>query len=103
MNSHISNTSNPHNVTKSQIGLGKVENYSYSEIKNKITQDLTNQWIKKNTPDSTSGSLSINGVTIPNTAVLDNKASYVLINSQRLYLGTKPGDAPNGSWAIALD
>lgn len=34
---HILNQLNPHNVTKTQIGLGKVENLSSAEILNKTT------------------------------------------------------------------
>lgn len=102
LTSHTGNYNNPHQVTKAQVGLGKVDNMSYTEIKDSITNDLSNQWIKKNTNDSTSGSLNINGVTIPSTSTLNNRSSYILINNgQRLYLGTKPSDAPNGSWAIS--
>ena len=31
MNSHISNTSNPHSVTKAQVGLGSVQNYGIAD------------------------------------------------------------------------
>lgn len=37
LTSHTSNTSNPHNVTKSQIGLGSVENKSSATIRGEIT------------------------------------------------------------------
>lgn len=102
LNAHTDNHNNPHQVTKAQVGLGKVDNMSYAEIKAGIQNDLTNQWIKKNVNDSTSGSLSINGVSIPSSATLNAQASYIMINGQRLYLGSRPGDAPNGSWSISL-
>ena len=102
LNSHESNYNNPHRVTKAQVGLGNVDNMSYVDIRTAITSDLTNQWIKKNTPDTTTGSLSINGVLIPNGYVLDNRSQYIVVNGQRLYLGTRPGDAPNGSWSISI-
>ena len=35
---HISNTSNPHGVTKSQVGLGNVENKSSATIRGEITK-----------------------------------------------------------------
>ncbi len=38
-NSHIQNTENPHEVTKIQIGLDKVENKSSSDIRNEISRD----------------------------------------------------------------
>ena len=37
--SHTENTSNPHNVTKSQIGLGNVENKSGATIRSEMTKD----------------------------------------------------------------
>lgn len=37
LSSHTSNTSNPHSVTKSQVGLGNVENKSSATIRNEIT------------------------------------------------------------------
>ena len=36
-NAHISDKSNPHEVTKTQVGLSKVENKSSSEIRSEIT------------------------------------------------------------------
>ena len=38
LTSHISNKNNPHNVTKSQIGLGDVENKSSDTIRSEITK-----------------------------------------------------------------
>lgn len=38
-NAHISDKSNPHEVTKTQVGLSKVENKSSSEIRSEITSD----------------------------------------------------------------
>lgn len=37
--SHLANTSNPHSVTKSQIGLGNVENKSSATIRGELTKD----------------------------------------------------------------
>ena len=39
LNSHIENKSNPHNVTKKQLGLENVENKSSSAIRGEITRD----------------------------------------------------------------
>jgi len=102
LNSHVGDKSNPHEVTKTQVGLGNVDNFSYNEIKQKISNDLGDRWIKKNEADSTTGALALNGgVTINSSHTLDAKASYIMVNGQRLYVGTKPNDAPNGSWAIS--
>ena len=38
---HISNKSNPHGVTKSQVGLGNVENYDQSKAIKSITRSGT--------------------------------------------------------------
>lgn len=37
--SHVGNVTNPHNVTKSQIGLGNVENKSSATIRGELTKD----------------------------------------------------------------
>lgn len=39
LNSHTSNTNNPHGVTKEQIGLGNVENKSSETIRGELTKD----------------------------------------------------------------
>ena len=39
LSSHISNTSNPHSVTKAQVGLGNVENKSSATIRGEITKN----------------------------------------------------------------
>ena len=102
LNSHVGDKSNPHEVTKTQVGLGNVDNYSYNTIKQKISDDLGDRWLKKNEADSTTGSLALNGgATIDSSHTLDARAQYIMVNGQRLYVGTKPNDAPNGSWAIS--
>ena len=39
INSHTGNTSNPHKVTKAQVGLGNVENKSGATIRSEMTKD----------------------------------------------------------------
>lgn len=39
LNVHINNTENPHNVTKSQLGLDEVENKSSEKIRDEITRE----------------------------------------------------------------
>lgn len=43
LNSHINNSNNPHNVTKANVGLSKVENKSVSEILSALTASNVNQ------------------------------------------------------------
>ena len=104
VNAHTTNTSNPHQVTKLQVGLGNVDNYSYDTIKSKIQNDLANNWIRKNVNDSTTGNLYIGGgVTIPSSAFLDNQASYIKVGGHRLYVGVNPSGisgASAGDYAI---
>lgn len=104
VNSHIANVSNPHRVTKAQVGLGNVDNLSYNEIKSGVQNDLSNNWIKKNANDSTSGKLTISGgVAIPSTAFLDNQADYLKIGGHKLYIGKNPSSisgASAGDYAI---
>lgn len=109
LNAHLADMSNPHNVTKDQVGLGLVDNMPYSSndpsdpgIKESIENDLSDKWIKKNVDDSTTGDLTLANVTIPANKELKALNSYILVNGQRVYVGIKPGDAPVGSWAIAL-
>lgn len=40
---HTSNTKNPHKTTKSQVGLGNVENKSSSTIRGELTKDNVNK------------------------------------------------------------
>ena len=104
VNAHIANTSNPHSVTKAQVGLGNVDNYSYNTIKTNIQTDLGDNWIKKNVADTTTGKVTFNGgLEVGSSQELDAKNQYILVNGQRLYVGVNPADipnAPNGSWAI---
>ena len=39
MTAHVSDTDNPHNVTKEQVGLGKVENKSSEDIRGELTRN----------------------------------------------------------------
>ena len=101
LNAHLIDYNNPHRVTKAQVGLGNVDNYSYNEIKTKVTTDMGDYWIKKNVADTTTGKVTFNGgLEVGSTQELDAKNQYILVNGQRLYVGVKPSDAPNGSWAI---
>lgn len=54
MSSHIANKSNPHNVTKEQIGLGKVDNTSDADKPvSTATQDALDLKANINSPEFT--------------------------------------------------
>lgn len=93
LSSHTTNYNNPHHVTKAQVGLGNVDNYSYTEIKNKISNDLNGHWLRKD-DDDTNGTKQL---TMGKAVV---SAQYITINGQRLYIGVLPDNAPPGSWGI---
>lgn len=71
-NEHVNNKSNPHNVTKSQIGLGNVENKSSATIRNELTKENVTSALGYTPPasDTTYGVVSktANGLTpqLPN-------------------------------------
>jgi len=92
LSSHTTNYNNPHQVTKAQVGLGNVDNYSYDTIKTKISNDLSSKWIRKDADDGTTYTLTMQDGVV--------NAQYITINGQRLYIGVLPNDAPNGSWGI---
>ena len=75
---------------------------------------LGDYWIKKNVVDSTTGKLTMTGgaeVNAGNLLVGGNNElrtgkDYIVIgetggNTKRLYLNTRPADAPVGSWSIS--
>lgn len=91
LNSHTGNKSNPHGVTKSQVGLGNVENKSVATIKNEllgsgsfVRTDSTNQDIAG---------------TKKFTGSLEASQRYITIYESRIYLGgSAPSDAREGDF-----
>ena len=69
LNSHVSNTSNPHNVTKAQVGLGNVDNTSDT---NKPVSTAQQEAINsaKTEAINTVGSYTINGKKINTNPIL---------------------------------
>lgn len=53
--SHIANTENPHRVTKSQVGLGSVENYPVASDEEAQTGEATNRYM---TPAATKAAIT---------------------------------------------
>jgi len=65
LTAHTSNTSNPHSVTKTQVGLGNVDNTS-DATKNSATATLTNKTIgSTNTVSGQSASTIFSSGTVP--------------------------------------
>ena len=109
LKSHVDNKSNPHNITKNQVGLGNVENKSSATIRNEMDYDnvvnalgytpfdernafskdyndlINKPYIPRNTSDLINDSdfITINDVvmpTIPNkTSELINDAGFITI------------------------
>lgn len=67
---HIANKNNPHNVTKSQVGLGNVENKSSETIRNEITKENVTNSLGY-TPIETEAD-----PTVPSWAKASSKPSY---------------------------
>lgn len=71
---HVGNTSNPHNVTKSQIGLGNVENKSSATIRGELTKDNVTSALgytppTTNTTYSAGTGISLSETTFSNSGV----------------------------------
>ena len=85
--SHIGNKNNPHNVTKSQLGLGNVENKSSTTIRNEINKlNIT----------------SALGYTPVTNEALDNKQNEIISRGEQLVINGNGfmGDNTNFSQLI---
>ena len=82
LNTHVDNKSNPHGVTKSQVGLGNVENKSSATIRNEITKANVIKALGY-TPDT------------PND--INNKLSSLIV-----YSDSEPSSATNGTFWIGI-
>lgn len=59
LNTHVSNTANPHQTTKAQVGLGSVENYAVSDQTNAENGVVNNQYM---TPLRTAQAITVKAV-----------------------------------------
>lgn len=110
VNSHVANKSNPHQVTKAQVGLGNVDNLSLAQIKSSAQTDFDGRYVKK-AGDTMSGALTVQS-TITATGNISSSANisasqevstgknYILVGGKRLYIGIKGSDARTGDYAI---
>lgn len=91
LNTHTSNRNNPHGVTKSQVGLGNVENLSVSGIIDRFKSD--GSFVR------TDGTNQDVDGTKRFTGYLEASKNYITIGGRRLYLGgSAPTDARTGDF-----
>lgn len=84
--SHIINTSNPHSVTKSQVGLGNVDNTSdLSKPVSTATQSALNALDAAKASNADDSTIIDNGATISTVAVKEQRANAVI----KKWVGTK--------------
>lgn len=86
LTSHTSNTSNPHSVTKSQVGLGNVDNTSDS-TKNSATATLTNKTLVTPKIDQIDEATSGNGVSIDGVIIKDGNVDGVDVSALASLVG----------------
>lgn len=85
--SHLANKSNPHGVTKSQVGLGKVENKSSATIRGELTKANVTTALGY-TPPTSDTTYSLNVSTTDFTAVTVGKNNSNVLGSVELEAGT---------------
>ena len=73
---HVSDMDNPHAVTKSQIGLGKVENKSGSEIRSEMTKEEVVAALGYTPPETNIG------YTHPDSGVMTGTYRSVTVDAQ---------------------
>lgn len=108
LRNHMNDKSNPHQVTKAQVGLGNVDNYSFAKIKELLIGVVTNDTLDDRyvnvTGDTMTGGLTINHADgLVTTGRLTGGQNYITLNGVRLYLGTNPSSISgmrNGDYAI---
>lgn len=98
LKAHIENKDNPHEVTKAQLGLGKVDNLSKEEMRDYLISDggFDDRYVNV-TGDTMRGTL-----VMANGATINVKDGYIMFNGTRLYVGgtARPSNAPDGSYGI---
>lgn len=107
IDSHISNTSNPHKITKDQIGLNNVENKSSATIRSELTKENVTtalgytpptQDTKYTHPSYTAKTNGLYKVTVDSTGHVSEVASVT--KSDITALGI-PGQDTNTTYSVA--
>lgn len=98
---HVQDTSNPHNVTKSQVGLGNVENKSSSDIRGELTSANVTSALGY-TPMNQNEKGAINGVAtlgadgkVPSSQLPSYVDDIVELNAMST---TAPATCAKGDW-----
>lgn len=99
IDSHKADYANPHRVTKTQVGLGNVENYSFNTIKQMLIGASTSQTLDERyvnvSGDTMTGGLTINHANgLVTTGKIEAGTNYIKLGNRRLYLCDS---APNSS------
>lgn len=90
LTSHTTNANNPHNVTKTQLGLGNVEDKSSATIRSEITSSNITSGLGY-TPVNKSGD------TMNGTLVAQNNTNYTTKQVRNVYISTSdPSGGSNG-------
>lgn len=88
INAHFTNYNNPHKVTKAQLGLGNVENYSRTDYENYFN----GKFVRLTTDQTVYGNKTFNDQLATNK-------HYIMANGRKLYLGGSPsGQAVGDFW-----
>ena len=81
VSNHTGNKNNPHGVTKSQVGLGSVENKSSATIRGEITASNVNTALGYTAAKQTDANKAITGISASGTTLvltqLDGTTKYV--------------------------
>ena len=110
LKNHVENKSNPHNITKNQIGLGNVENKSSETIRNEIDYDNVVNALGY-TPLNEQNAFSkdynelINKPIIPRyTSDLHNDSGFITIQDVNIpAIPSKTSELVNDSGFITID
>ena len=96
VSNHTGNKNNPHGVTKSQVGLGSVENKSSATIRGEITASNVNTALGYTAAKQTDANKAITGISASGTTLvltqLDGTTKYVtaeLVKGQMIYCCSK--------------
>lgn len=89
LNAHIKNYSNPHKVTKAQIGLGNVDNVSQAQLQS----TFDSRYIRINGNQTKNDNLNINGE-------LSTNKVFITVGGRRVYVGADDGQQRVGDYKL---
>lgn len=89
LNAHLQDFSNPHKVTKEQVGLGKVENLSWEETLNRLDK----RYLRKDISDSTPYNLTVGGE-------LRTNKQWIAVNNHKVFVGSRGPNPVSGDYGL---